>query len=113
MNKFLLPLALMAALATGSAAFAATNTAVTGTLKALNAKACTATVNKSVYHFAKGCDFSKLKVGERVTVTGHAYKKMEVGVTIVAAAAPAKPAPKVTTKTTTKTTTAKPAAKTY
>ena len=110
MNKFLLPLALVAALATGSAAFAATNTSTTGPLKALNAKACTATVGKTVYHFAKGCDFSKLKVGERVTVTGHAYKKMEVGVTIVAAA-PAKPAPaKVTPAKTTKTP-AKPAAK--
>ena len=92
MNKFVLPLALVAALATGSAAFAATNTSVTGPLKALDAKACTATVNKTVYHFSKGCDFSKVKVGEKVTVTGHAYKKMEVGVTIVAAA-PAKPAP--------------------
>jgi multidrug resistance efflux pump len=67
-----------------------------------------------VYHFAKTTDLSAFKKGENVTISAHAYKKMEVGVSIVAAAAPAKPAPvkpakpapktMTTTKTTTKTT---------
>ena len=111
MKKLVLPLALVAMLATGTTAFAATNSSVTGTIKALDVATHTVTVDKTVYHFAKSVDLSKLKVGEKVTVTGHLYKKMEVGVTIVAAAtpAPAKPAPakpaKTVTKTVTKTTT--------
>jgi hypothetical protein len=113
MKKIILPLALVAMLATGTAAFAATNNSVTGTIKALDAGAHTVTVDKTVYHFAKSVDLSKLKVGEKVTVTGHLYKKMEVGTAIVAAAmpAPAKPAPakpmKTMTKTMMKTTTKK------
>lgn len=117
MRKFLLPLALVAALATGTAAFAATNSSTTGVIKAIDAgKAHTVTLGKTVYHFPKTVDLSAFKKGENVTVTGHVYKKMEVGVTIVAAAAPAKPAPAkpapkkpapktmTTTKTMTKTT---------
>ena len=115
MRKFLLPLALVAALATGTAAFASTNTSATGVISAIDAgKAHTVTLGKTVYHFAKTVDLSAFKKGEHVTVTGHVYKKMEGGVTIVAAAAPAmpapakpaKPAPKTmtTTKTSTKTT---------
>jgi Cu/Ag efflux protein CusF len=108
MRKILLPLALVAALATGTAAFAATNTATTGVIKTLDAKAHTVTLGRTVYHFAKSVDLSAFKKGENVTVTGHVYKKSEVGVTIVAAAAPAKPvvakpakpAPKTMTKTT-------------
>ena len=107
MRKFVLPLALAAMLATGTAAFAATNSSVTGTIKSLDVANHTVTVDKTVYHFAKSVDLSKLKVGEKVTVTGHLYKKMEVGVTIVAApmAAPAKPAPAKPVKTVTKTVT--------
>ena len=100
MRKFLLPLALVATLATGTAAFAATNSSTTGAIKALDVKAHTVTVGKTVYHFAKTTSLSAFKVGESVTVSGHAYKKMEVGVTIVAATpmkpAPMKPAPKKT-----------------
>ena len=107
MNKIILPLALAAMLATGTAAFAATNSSVTGVIKALNVGTHTVTVDKVVYHFPKSVDLSRLKVGERVTVTGHLYKKTEVGVSIVAAApAPAKTV-KTTTKTMTKTTTKK------
>ena len=106
MNKFVLPLALVVSLVAGSAAFASTDHSSTGAIKKLDAKACTVEVGKTTYHFAKGCDFSKLTVGENVTVTGHVYKKMEVGTKIVAAvAAPAKPAP---VKTMTKTTTTAP-----
>ena len=102
MRKFVLPLALLATMASGSIAFAATDHTTTGTLKAIDAKACTVTVDKTVYHFAKGCDFSAFKVGEKVAVTAHIYKKMEVGTKLVAAAPPA-PKPTTTTKTTTKT----------
>ena len=113
MRKILLPLALVAALATGTAAFASTNSSTTGVIKAIDAgKAHTVTLGKTVYHFAKTVDLSAFKKGENVTISAHAYKKMEVGVSIVAAAAPAKPAPakpakpapKSMTKTTTKTT---------
>jgi hypothetical protein len=115
MRKILLPLALVAALATGTAAFAATNSSTSGTVKAVDLKAHTVTVGKTVYHFAKTYDLSKVTVGEKVTVVGHAYKKVEVGVSIAAAAPaapakpapakPAKPAPKKTTTTVSKTTT--------
>ena len=106
MNKFVLPLALIATLAAGSAAFASTSHSLTGKIRALDAKACTVEVGKLTYHFAKGCDFSRFTVGENVTVTGHAYKKMEVGTKIVAAVATPAPAKPMTTKTVTKTTTA-------
>jgi len=100
MNRFILPVALVASLFAGQAAFASTDHSWTGTIKKIDAKACTVEMGKTTYHFAKGCDFSAFKVGESVTITGHAYKKMEVGTKIVAAVA--KPAPaKVVTKTTT------------
>jgi hypothetical protein len=106
MRKFLLPLVLVASLATGTAAFAATNSATTGAIKAIDVKAHTVTLGKTVYHFAKTVDLSAFKKGERVTITGHVFKKMEVGVTIVAApAAPAKPAPAKPAKPAPKTTT--------
>ena len=96
MRKFVLPLALLATLATGTAAFAATNSAVTGKVAAVDLKAETVTLGKVAYHFAKGTDLSKITKGESVTIMAHAYKKMEVGVSIAAAApaAPVKPAPK-------------------
>jgi hypothetical protein len=113
MRKFLLPLALVATLATGTAAFATTNSAVTGTVTAVDVKGETVALGKTVYHFAKGFDLSKITKGEKVTIMAHKYKTTEVGVSIVAAApAPAKPAPmkpkapaKTVTKTVTKTTT--------
>ena len=98
MRKFLLPLALLATLATGTAAFAATNSAVTGKVTAVDMKGETVALGKTVYHFAKGTDLSKITKGESVTIMAHAYKKMEVGISIAAAApmkaAPMKPAPK-------------------
>lgn len=69
MRKYLLPLLLVASLGASSVAMAASETA-TGTIKALDAKACTVTLdNKTVYQFAAKCDFSKLLVGEKVTIT--------------------------------------------
>jgi hypothetical protein len=96
MRKLVLPLALALTVASGSFAFAATDHTVTGALKAIDAKACTVTLGKTVYHFAKGCDFSAFKVGEKVDLTYHISKKLDVGTKLVAAAmtpaAPAKPA---------------------
>ena len=107
MRKFLLPLALVATLATGTAAFAATARAVTGTVTKVDLKGETVTLGKVAYHFAKGFDLSKITVGEKVTIMAHKYKNTEVGVSIAAAAPakpapakPAKPAPKTMTKTT-------------
>jgi len=111
MRKFLLPLALVATLATGTAAFATTNSAVTGKVTAVDIKGETVSLGKVVYHFAKGFDLSKITKGESVTIMAHKYKNTEVGVSIAAAApapakpAPMKPAPKAPAKTVTKTVT--------
>jgi len=103
MRKFLLPLAIVATLATSSMALAVTNNSITGVIKAIDAKADTVTVGKTVYHFAKGTSLSAFKVGERVVIKAHAYKKIEVGVSIAAAPAAPAPAPKAPAKTVTKT----------
>lgn len=40
-----------------------------GTIKLIDAKACTITLtSKSVYQFGPKCDFTKLKVGEKVAI---------------------------------------------
>ena len=40
-----------------------------GTLKLIDAKTCTVTLSsRNVYQFGPKCDFSRLKVGERVTI---------------------------------------------
>lgn len=40
-----------------------------GTIKLIDAKACTITlISKSVYQFGPKCDFTKLKVGEKVAI---------------------------------------------
>jgi Cu/Ag efflux protein CusF len=44
----------------------------TGKVAAVDAKACTVTIDKTAYHFGAKCKISGLKVGENVTVT---YKK--------------------------------------
>lgn len=103
MRTLVLPLALAATVLGGSLALASTDHTVTGTIKAIDLKACTVKVDKTTYHFAKGCDFAALKVGEKVDVTGHVYKKMEVGTKIVAAATPAPAKPSTTMKSTTTT----------
>ena len=98
MRKLVLPLVLAASLAMSSVAFAATNSTVTGTITSINVKAEIVVVGHTAWHFAKGTDLSKLKVGEKVTVKGHAFKKLEVGVSI-APAAPMKPVVKTVAKT--------------
>ncbi|HEV2516613.1 MAG TPA: hypothetical protein VGV07_15260 [Devosia sp.] len=40
-----------------------------GTIKLIDAKACTITLaSRNVYQFGPSCDFSRLKVGERVSI---------------------------------------------
>lgn len=96
MRNLVLPVLLVAALSASSAAMAAgygssspmvapMHTAPTvhapmvmtpihlklarGTIKLIDAKACTVTLtSRNVYQFGPRCDFSKLKVGERVTI---------------------------------------------
>jgi hypothetical protein len=86
MHKYVLPIALLAALGTSSLAMAVTNQTSTGDIKSMDIKLCTVTLdNKTTYHFAKHCDFSAFKVGEKVDVTWHLYKKIDVGTKIVAA----------------------------
>lgn len=104
MRNFVLPAILVASLALPSAAMAATNNNSTGVVKAVDLKGETVTVDKTTYHFPAKFDLSAIKVGEKVTVTWHAYKKTDVGTKIVAAV-DMKPAPKPKTKTTTTTTT--------
>lgn len=69
MHKIALTVAALAVIATTSAFAAGTN--VTGAIKTLDAKGCNVTLGtaKTVYNFGKTCDFSKLKVGEKVTIT--------------------------------------------
>ena len=101
MRKFALPLMIVAALG-ASSAMAATTTAkpapakpvpaaptvTDGTIKALSAKACTVTLdNKTTYYFAAKCDFSKLKVGEKVAITWTAKGKKDMASKIEAATA--------------------------
>lgn len=68
MRKLTIALALVAGLASTAAMAAATTT--TGAIKAMDAKACTVTLDSgSVYYFGTKCDFSKLKAGEKVAIT--------------------------------------------
>jgi Cu/Ag efflux protein CusF len=71
MRKLVLSLAVLTATGLSSVAFADTApSTATGAIKALDAKACTVTLdNSTVYHFDAKCDFSKLKVGEKVAIT--------------------------------------------
>ena len=92
MRKLALALVVLAAFgATSNAAFAAATTTsssssssmmapakpvakpapltVTGKITAVDAKACTVTLDKAVYHFGAKCKIGSLKVGESVTIT--------------------------------------------
>ncbi|WP_055049012.1 DUF1344 domain-containing protein [Devosia sp. A16] len=106
MRNLVLPILLVAALSASSAAMAAgystggtmaapaAPTAHTvaapvhlkltrGTIKALDAKACTVTLaSKHVYEFGPKCDFSKLKVGEKVTIKWAPKGKMRDAMSI-------------------------------
>lgn len=90
MRRLALPILIVAALgATSAMAATATTTpakpaavaptVTNGMIKALSAKACTVTLdNKTTYHFAPKCDFSKLKVGEKVAITWTAKGKKDM-----------------------------------
>jgi Cu/Ag efflux protein CusF len=85
MRKFALSLVLLTAAGLSTAAVAADSTA-TGKIKTLDAKACTVTLdNSTVYHFDAKCDFSKLKVGEKVAITWTSKNNADWASKIVAA----------------------------
>lgn len=87
MRKFALPLVLVASLGVSSIAMAATDSSVNGAIKTLDSKNHAVTLdNKTTYHFAKTIDLTPFKVGEKVTVTFHLYKKTDVATKIVAMA---------------------------
>jgi Cu/Ag efflux protein CusF len=70
MRNFALPLVLVAALSASSLAFAATPSTVEGTIKAIDAKADTITLdNGAIYHLAKTIKIAAFKVGEKVKIT--------------------------------------------
>ena len=103
MRKLALPLMIDAALGATSAmaatapakpamatpAVAAPAPTVTnGTIKAINAKAETVTLdNKTVYYFPAKVDLSKVKVGEKGAITWTAKGKKDMASAIVAATA--------------------------
>ncbi len=69
MRKFLIPLMLVASVGVSSVALAAPS-AAKGAIQSMDSQACTVTLaDKAVYQFAPKCDFSKLNVGEKVTIT--------------------------------------------
>jgi len=54
-----------------------------GTIKLIDAKACTITLtSKNVYQFGPNCDFSKLKVGEKVSLKWAPKGKVRDGMSI-------------------------------
>lgn len=87
MRNFVMPLIVVAAAGFASVAMAAAAapTTTTGTIKSLDAKACTVTLDATVYHFDPKCDFSKLTVGEKVAVTWTAKNNADWASKIVAA----------------------------
>ncbi|MEO8758071.1 MAG: hypothetical protein ABI398_10030 [Devosia sp.] len=87
MRNFTFPLLVVAVAGFTSAGFAAAAapTTTAGTIKALDAKACTVTLDTTVYHFDPKCDFSKLTVGEKVSITWTAKDKADWASKIVAA----------------------------
>jgi hypothetical protein len=90
MRKLALPLLIVAALSASSAMAATTPakpapkpapapTVTDGTIKAINAKAETVTLdNKTVYYFPAKFDLSKVKVGEKVAITWTAKGKKDM-----------------------------------
>jgi Cu/Ag efflux protein CusF len=84
MRKIMLPALIAASLVASTAAFAADQTA-TGAITSMDAKECTVTLGKTVYQFAPKCDFSKLKAGEKVTITYTVASGKDMASKIVAA----------------------------
>lgn len=69
MRKVLFPTVVAAMLATSVGAFAATTTQTTGTIKAVDMKAMTLTLQDgTVYYLPKGFKDPGLKVGEKVDI---------------------------------------------
>ncbi len=95
MRKLVLPFLIIASLGASSAAMAATmsmprpvipiGTVTKGVVKLINAKACTVTLtDRRVFQFAPKCDFSKLKVHEKVAITSLKHGKIRNATAIVA-----------------------------
>lgn len=59
----------------------------TGAIVAVDPKACTVTLDKTAYHFGAHCKISKLKVGEKVTITYKVVKTVDWVTKIVKATA--------------------------
>ncbi len=86
MRKFVLPMILVASLGVSSMAMAATAAPSTteGTIKALDAKAMTLTLNDgSVYDLAKSIKMASLKVGEKVKITWTKVGKVDEASAVV------------------------------
>ena len=85
MRNVILPLILVASLGVSSIAMAAAPTVSEGTIKAMDAKALTLTLNNgSVYKLAKTIKLSSLKVGEKVKVTWSKVGKIDEASAVVA-----------------------------
>lgn len=83
MNKFTLPVAVTLATLIAGSAFAAT---VTHTVKAMDAAKHTLTLDDGqTYQFPAGYDLSKVKAGEKVTVTFETKNGMHEASAVVAA----------------------------
>jgi len=84
MRKFVLPMILVASLGVSSMAMAATPSVTEGTIKALDAKAMTLTLNNgSVYGLAKTIKLASLKVGEKVKITWAKIGKVDEASAVV------------------------------
>jgi hypothetical protein len=76
MRKILFPTVIAAMMASSMGAFAATDTSTTGTIKALDMKAMSVTLNNGItYMLPKGFKDPGLKVGEKVVVGWKMVKK--------------------------------------
>lgn len=84
MRKFVLPLILLASLGASSMAMAASASTAEGTIKALDAKAMTLTLNNgSVYGLPKAIKLASLKIGDKVKVTWSKVGKLDEASAVV------------------------------
>jgi hypothetical protein len=83
MRKILFPTVIAAVMASSMGAFAATDTSTTGTIKALDMKAMSVTLNDgTTYMLPKGFKDPGLKVGEKVVVGWKLVNKVHEADTI-------------------------------
>ena len=84
MRKSLVSLMLLASMLGAPVAMAAET--AHGTIQKLDSKACTVTLNgdKAAFHLMPKCDFSQLKVGEKVSISWTAAGNVRLVSTIQA-----------------------------